>query len=333
MATDPSSSPARQTGMIVPAVSRGGAPRRWCAGQSPHVKVPIQVVHRDAGTKGKLMGVTIPRMKMPVPQVTASYGQQSLLRNPEATSHKIYATRLGTPSMSHGEGSWRIWVHPTVLPEVPPAAATSTTHHGVRTPHQREIPRDTAHRHTYRPTGDVRRVSSILHGPCLNLEKWCRARSTVAALPQSLSTLCQHDGGSHKHPMAVRAGLIGSNEVRAEQQRDQRRISRVLVLIAYDDFGVPVSRVAHGEDNPGSLVPHARATGREEPGGDWSDAEVPHAIHTKKKGRPEWAVTRVHWWVAQRGEDGPRGEVWRDRKWPKPIFVSFLLFFYLCFLF
>jgi hypothetical protein len=68
--------------------------------------------------------------------------------------------------------------------------------------------------------------------------------------------------------MAVRAGLIGSNEVRAEQQRDQRRISRVLVLIAYDDFGVPVSRVAHGEDNPGSLVPHARATGREEPGGD-----------------------------------------------------------------
>jgi hypothetical protein len=43
-----------------------------------------------------------------------------------------------------------------------------------------------------------------------------------------LTTLCQIDGGSHQHPMAVRAGLIGSKEVRAEQQRDPRaRISAV----------------------------------------------------------------------------------------------------------
>jgi hypothetical protein len=66
------------------------------------------------------MGVTIPEMKMLVPQVTASCRQQILMRNPEATSRYIYAARPGTPSMSHSEGSGRIWVRLTVLPEVPP---------------------------------------------------------------------------------------------------------------------------------------------------------------------------------------------------------------------
>jgi hypothetical protein len=58
--------------------------------------------------------------------------------------------------------------------------------------------------------------------------------------------------------MAVRAGLIGSKEVRTEQQRGQRRVSRVLVVIAYGDFEVPVSRAAHEEDNPGSMGPPTR---------------------------------------------------------------------------
>jgi hypothetical protein len=57
---------------------------------------------------------------MPVPRVTASCGQQTPMRNPEATSRYINAARPGTPSMSHGEGSGRIWVRPTMLPEVPP---------------------------------------------------------------------------------------------------------------------------------------------------------------------------------------------------------------------
>jgi hypothetical protein len=55
---------------------------------------------------------------------------------------------------------------------------------------------------------------------------------------RSLSTLCLLDGGSHQHPMVIRAGLIGSKEVRAEQQRDQQQSSRVPMVIAYGDFGV-----------------------------------------------------------------------------------------------
>jgi hypothetical protein len=70
--------------------------------------------------QGKTHGVTIPGMKMPVPRVTASCGQQTPMRNPEATSRYINAARPETPSMSHGEGSGRIWVRPTMLPEVPP---------------------------------------------------------------------------------------------------------------------------------------------------------------------------------------------------------------------
>jgi hypothetical protein len=70
--------------------------------------------------QGKTHGVTIPGMKMPVPRVTASCGQQTPMRNPEATSHYINAARTGTPSMSHVEGSGRIWVRSTILPEVPP---------------------------------------------------------------------------------------------------------------------------------------------------------------------------------------------------------------------
>jgi hypothetical protein len=42
-------------------------------------------------------------------------------------------------------------------------------------------PRDTAHCHEHRPTGEIRRASTMLHDPCLNLEKWCRARSTAVA--------------------------------------------------------------------------------------------------------------------------------------------------------
>jgi hypothetical protein len=70
--------------------------------------------------QGKTHGVTIPGIKMPVPRVTASCGQQTPMRNPEATSHYINAARSGTPSMSHVEGSGRIWVRLTMLPEVPP---------------------------------------------------------------------------------------------------------------------------------------------------------------------------------------------------------------------
>jgi hypothetical protein len=37
--------------------------------------------------------------------------------------------------------------------------------------------------------------------------------AAIVSLPWSLSALCLLDGGSHQHPMAVRAGLIGSKEV------------------------------------------------------------------------------------------------------------------------
>jgi hypothetical protein len=72
---------------------------------------------------------------------------------------------------------------------------------------------------------------------------------TAAAHSLLLSTLCLHDGGSHKHPMVVYAGLIGSNKVRAEQQRDQRRTSRRGSHV--------VGAVCYGEEErPGKEAPH-----------------------------------------------------------------------------
>jgi hypothetical protein len=66
---------------------------------------------------------------------------------------------------------------------------------------------------------------------------------------RSLSTLCQIDGGSHQHPMAVRASLIGSKEVRAEQQRDPRaRISALTVHVrevCYAGRGKELTAWAH----------------------------------------------------------------------------------------
>jgi hypothetical protein len=44
------------------------------ASQCLRVKVPILVVHHGVGTEGKLMGITVPGMKMPVPRVTTSCG-------------------------------------------------------------------------------------------------------------------------------------------------------------------------------------------------------------------------------------------------------------------
>jgi hypothetical protein len=55
--------------------------------------------------------------------------------------------------------------------------------------------------------------------------------AAIVSLPRSLSTPCLLDGGSHQHPMAVRAGHIGSKEVRAEQQRDPH--ARILVLAVH----------------------------------------------------------------------------------------------------
>jgi hypothetical protein len=53
------------------------------------------------------------------------------------------------------------------------------------------------HRHAYRPTEETRRASSMLHGPCLNLERWCTTRLTVATHVLSLHlAMMRHAGAS-----------------------------------------------------------------------------------------------------------------------------------------
>jgi hypothetical protein len=107
--------------MTVPADSsivRWSSPPVMCKPKPPRQSAYPSGASR-CRDQGKTHGVTIPGMKKPVLRVTASCGQQTPMRNPEATSRYINAARPGTPSMSHDEGSGRIWVRPTMLPEVP----------------------------------------------------------------------------------------------------------------------------------------------------------------------------------------------------------------------